>query len=128
MTARLQSVVAVVDDDERILESLEDLLESAGFSARTFGSAEAFLRSDAVREAACLISEIRMPAIDGWELERRVSRERPDLPVILVTGQEPEQPGADLSAAPARVAAIFRKPFDGPALLAAVARAVERGS
>lgn len=124
MSVRPDTLVAVVDDDERILESLEDLLESAGFRARTFVSARAFLESDALTRAACLVSDLRMPDIDGWELEARVSRERPGLPVIFVTGQDSE-PTSDARVRLVHGRRIFRKPFDGLELLAAVTRAVQ---
>jgi FixJ family two-component response regulator len=69
--ARLQ-VIAIADDDPRVLESLGELLESAGYSVRLFNSADAFLRADAVNEIDALISDIRMPGVDGIELQRRL--------------------------------------------------------
>ena len=80
-------VVAVVDDDVRILESLESLLESAGHSVRLFCSAEDLLAKTAFTGMDCLISDIAMPSIDGFELRRLAHAARPELPVILITGQ-----------------------------------------
>jgi len=110
-----KSVVAVVDDDPRVLESLQDLLESAGHLVRTFASGQRLLDSNALAEIGCLITDIGMPDLDGFELQRIVSQRRSDLPVILITGRHEiaEQPQAALKW-------FFRKPFDGHALLEAV--------
>jgi FixJ family two-component response regulator len=80
-------VVAVVDDDRRVLESLEDLLESAGYTVHLFSSAQALLRDAAFSQIDCLISDIGMPTIDGFDLERLARVARPELPVILITGR-----------------------------------------
>jgi FixJ family two-component response regulator len=115
-------IVAVVDDDPRLLESIGDLLESAGYLVRAFGSARSFLEdARALPETACLIADIGMPVIDGFELEKRVRQARPELPVILITGRHEI---ADQQRAIAQGNRFFRKPFDGQALLAAVSQAV----
>jgi FixJ family two-component response regulator len=114
--------IAVVDDDPRLLESLRELLESAGHSVRSFGSAQLLLADEAVlAEAACLIADIGMPFIDGFELEKLVRQRRPELPVILITGRHEI---ADQQRAIAQGSRFFRKPFDGQALLAAVDQAL----
>ena len=79
-------LVAVVDDDERILRSLEYLLESADYAVRLFASGTALLQSGCLPEIDCLISDIDMPGIDGFELLRLVHAARPGLPMILITG------------------------------------------
>lgn len=113
-------VVAVVDDDARVLESLEDLLESAGHAVRVFTSATALLEGGGFGEIDCLISDISMPRIDGRALERLAHAARPELPVILITGLDVPEPG---TAAHHR--RFFRKPFNGKELLAAVSEALE---
>ena len=70
-------IVVGVDDDIRIRESIASLVESAGFASLVFPSAEEFLRSGTVTEISCLITDVRMPGIDGIELQRRVRSNRP---------------------------------------------------
>ena len=82
-----ECAVAVIDDDERVLESLANLLESAGHTVRLFASAQAFLKDEAFAKVDCVISDIGMSAIDGFELERLARAARPELPVILITGR-----------------------------------------
>lgn len=121
MTNVMKRTIAVVDDDYRILESLESLLESAGHVVRLFPSGEAFLEAGILPEIDCLISDISMPGIDGLGLLRSARLDRPDLPVILITGRE-ELMNAQLPLDVARQ--LFRKPFDGKKLLAAVSAAL----
>src|SRR5687767_2654099 len=78
--------VAAVDDDESILRSLEYLLESADYPVRVFTSGAALLESGCLAEIGCLISDIDMPGMDGFELLRLVNAARPQLPTILLTG------------------------------------------
>src|SRR5690606_5275190 len=80
-----KQMIAVVDDDARLLESLENLFESAGYSVRTFASAGAILESD-FKDLDCLITDIGMPMISGFELLDAAKRARPGLPVFLITG------------------------------------------
>jgi len=88
MSCVSECAVAVIDDDERVLESLENLLESAGHTVCLFTSAQAFLEDEAFAKVHCLISDIGMPTIDGFELERLARAARPELPVILITGRQ----------------------------------------
>src|ERR1700704_4111266 len=77
--------IAVVDDDQRILESLKNLLESADHVVHLFASAAAMLKSGCHAEIDCLISDIDMPVMDGFELLRAVHAARPEVSVILIT-------------------------------------------
>jgi CheY-like chemotaxis protein len=79
-------IVAVADDDISVRESLGSLLESSGYSVHLFDSAGALLASGVLADIDCLISDIDMPRIDGYELARLASMARPELPVILITG------------------------------------------
>src|SRR4029079_11620285 len=79
------SVIAVVDDDPMILESIESLLNSADHEVRLFSTAAALLESGGLAEIDCLISDVAMPLMDGFELARAVQAVRPALPGIFVT-------------------------------------------
>ena len=114
--------IAVVDDDQRILQSLESLLESADYAVRSFASAAALLESDSLAEIDCLISDIDMPVMDGLELLRAVRAARPELPVILITGH-PEMLNRLPPMGPSHYR-FFKKPFDGQELLTAVSAAM----
>jgi len=113
-----QFLVGVVDDEPRILESFEELLASGDYRVLLFPSAEAFLDANGFQLVNCLISDIGMPAMSGWELLRIARTEHPDLPVILVTARDEEYPREAIEGRGAR--RLFRKPFDGRELLAAL--------
>ena len=115
-------VIAVVDDDQRIGESLNELLESAGYAVRLFASAEALLERDHLAEIDCIISDIDLPKIDGFELLHLVHGARPKLPVMLITGH-PELVDR-LSPIGRSCYRLFSKPFAAEELLGAVNDAV----
>ena len=115
-------VVTVVDDDEGILRSLEYLLESADYVVRLFRSGTELLGSGCLEEIDCLISDIDMPGMDGFELLRVVLATRPRLPIILITGYpDTLKRLPPLGGGKPR---FFTKPFDGPELLTAVSEAL----
>jgi FixJ family two-component response regulator len=109
--------IALVDDDPRILESLGELFEASGYAVRAYPSAKAVIDAG-LCDVDCLITDIGMAAVDGFELCGLVKNVRPDLPVFLITGRHVT---GDQQRALARVvSSFFYKPVDGPALLAAV--------
>jgi FixJ family two-component response regulator len=117
-------IVAVVDDDEAILRSLEILLESADYAVRLFHSGAELLDRGSLREIDCLISDIDMPGMDGFELLRLVHSARPGLPIILITGYpDTLKRLPPLGRSNPR---FFTKPFDGSELLAAVVDALRK--
>jgi FixJ family two-component response regulator len=118
-------VVAVVDDDRRLLESLEDLLESAGYGVRLFASAEQFLNT-AVNEVDCVISDIAMPGADGFTLQHIIRNLRPALPVILITGRH--ELAAEKHEGVRGGRRLFEKPFDRQELLAAIGSELQASS
>jgi FixJ family two-component response regulator len=122
MMGSSKSKIAVVDDDVRVLESIQELLESAGHSVCSFSSARSLLEDSILCEIDCLIADIGMPLVNGFELHRLARDARPDLPVIFITAR-PEASTQKRAAAHGHQG-FFRKPFDGPALLAAVEQAV----
>ena len=111
-------VLAVVDDDHSVLRSLEYLLQSADYSVRLFTSGRALLESGCLPEIHCLISDIDMPGMDGFELLERLQAARPGLRTILITGY-PDR----LQRMPPLAGiypGLFTKPFQAHELLAAV--------
>ena len=112
------TVIAVVDDDPGILESIESLLNSADYEARLFSTATALLESGGLQEIDCLISDVAMPLMDGFELARAVQAARPALPVIFVTGRPDLLRRSRLDGLGQY--RVFNKPFDGQELLTAV--------
>ena len=107
--------VAVVDDDQAVLEAIMDLLASAGLSACKFSSARDFLNSGALDSIGCLVSDIRMPNMSGLELRAIVAARRPELPIILITAYQGDNPPASPDGQ-----IIFSKPFDAQQLLSAI--------
>ncbi|MBV9925807.1 MAG: response regulator [Acidobacteria bacterium] len=107
--------VAIVDDDQSVQSALKDLLESAGLSARCFGSAEEFLESDWRREIACLVTDVRMPGMSGLELQARLKAEGSLTPIIFITAHG----DAKLRSRAMTAGAIefLSKPFDDDFLL-----------
>lgn len=117
-------VVHVIDDDEALRDSLRFLLASAGFPVHDHPTATAFLGKADEIEIACVISDIRMPEIDGIELLRRLQAMRPDVPVVLLTGHG--DIALAVEAMKLGAADFLEKPFDDTALLSAVERALAR--
>lgn len=110
-------VIAVVDDDPRVLESLENLFESAGYTVSTFSSGPSLLGTD-LSTINCLITDIGMPGMDGFELLDIVKKARPKLPVFLLTGRH--EIGDQHRATGKDISGFFMKPFGGQDLLAAI--------
>ena len=113
------ATIAVVDDDPRLLRSVESLLESAGYAVRLFASATALLGADDLGKVDCLISDVNMPVMDGLELARLARAARPNLPVILIAGH-PEMLDSCGSAGPPAVEKLFTKPYNTDDLLVAI--------
>ena len=118
--------VAIVDDDEAMLDALKGLLKEAGFPARAFASAEEFLRSGEQQHTGCLIADIRMPGMSGLDLQARLKADHIDIPIILITahGYEPMRMQALRSGA----VEFLTKPFDDEVLLESVRAALDRCS
>lgn len=116
MSERIRTI-AVVDDDPRLLASLENLFEAAGYGVCTFSSAKALLGAG-LSDIDCLITDVCMPAMDGFQLHDLVKKERPELPVFLITGRHEIGDQGRVSAP--GISGFFRKPFDWPKLVIAV--------
>jgi FixJ family two-component response regulator len=119
-------VVAVVDDDPRVRESLESLVESAGFTAQVFARGEDFLQKGHLTETSCLITDVRMPGMDGLDLQRRVRLARPELPIIFITAHHDDE--LERRALAEGAFYFIRKPFDAEELLRATRVALGKAS
>jgi len=115
-------VIAVVDDDRHVLESLTDLLESVGYGTRSFPSVGSLIRNG-LSEFDVLISDIGMPDMNGFALRELVRMSRPELPVFLITGRHELTEGVV-----AGVGGFLRKPFEPGSLFVALDRALGDGS
>ena len=112
------SLVAVVDDDESVRESLPDLLRQFGFAAQAFSSAEAFLASEALGETRCLLLDVAMPGMSGPDLQQELMRRRQEVPIVFITANGDTTVRPRLIAQGA-VECLF-KPFSETALLDAL--------
>ena len=115
--------VRVIDDDEAVRDSLAFLLDSAELPVRTYGSGLAFLEVAGDIRGGCVLTDIRMPDIDGLALQRRLAEQKIALPVIVMTGHA-DVPIA-VQALKAGAVDFIVKPFDDAVLLTAVRRAME---
>ena len=124
LSSSTKHFVVVVDDDAKMRESLESLLQSAEFSVAVFASAEDTLESLILAEASCLITDVRMPGMHGLDLQRRVKRDFPRLPVIVITGNYDEQ--VEMRALADGAVRLLYKPFDPGDLVSSIHLAIAR--
>jgi FixJ family two-component response regulator len=117
--------VLVVDDDESVLDSVRLLLESAGYRSAGFGSAEALLESGLVENACCLILDIQLPGMSGFQLQEVLTTSHTPIPVIFITGHD--RPGMEEQALRLGAMAYLRKPFDGQEILDAIQPLCRKG-
>lgn len=111
-------LVAVVDDDESVRESLPDLLKLLGFAVEAFSSAAAFLASGCVDQTRCLILDVAMPGMSGPDLQRELTRRRQAIPIVFITAHRDEALRQRLIQQGA-VACLF-KPFSDADLIDAL--------
>ena len=118
------NVVHLIDDDEDVRRAVSFLLTTAGFVPRVYDSALTFLKALNERQVGCIVSDVRMPGMDGLELQRQLNAKGVDMPVIIMTGH------ADINMAVAAMklgaADFIEKPFSHEALLSAVRTAFDR--
>jgi FixJ family two-component response regulator len=123
--AQKRSLIYVIDDDASVRKAFGRLLRSANLDAETFSSAEEFLSSPKQKENACIIIDIRMPGLSGFDLQQRLSSEGTKIPVIVISASddlETREHAKELGAI-----SFFRKPIDDQALLDAVWWAISGG-
>src|SRR2546422_11603206 len=117
-------VVSIVDDDVSVRRSARRLLRSSGFRAEAFASAEEFLNSGWAGETACVILDLRMPGMNGLELQRRLTQNGNPVAVIFLSAHASEED--ERSALRAGAVQFLRKPISKEALLNAIRDALKR--
>ena len=120
-----RGTVYVIDDDEAMRDSLHFLLDSANFEVLLFETAQTFLDTLSTVEFGCVVSDIRMPGIDGIELLKRIKASRTALPVIIMTGHG----DIPLAVEAMKLGAVdfLEKPFEDDRLVARVDAALQQG-
>jgi FixJ family two-component response regulator len=116
-------MIAVVDDDESYGAAVQRVLKSAGLTARSFSSAEDFLKSGQLHETACLIADICMPGMSGLDLQAKLNAENCPIPIIFITGHGDEE--MRLQAMRGGAVNFLAKPFDRAILLKSVRAALQ---
>jgi FixJ family two-component response regulator len=120
---RASKLIAIIDDDEAMQDSLRDLMEAAGLLARCFASAEEFLASDLRAQAACLIVDIRMPKMSGLQLQARLKEQDSNIPIIFITAHGDAR--MRITAMREGAVEFLAKPFDHHLLLKRVRAALD---
>jgi FixJ family two-component response regulator len=115
---RRAPLIAVVDDDDALRNSLDDLLQSVGFRVHGFASAEAFLQAQPAPETACLLLDVRLPGMNGLELQRQLGVMHRRIPIIFVTAYADD--GVRAHAPAAGAIAVLSKPCREADLLHAI--------
>ena len=119
-----EPLVAIVDDDASVRCSAGRLIRSVGYRAETFGSAQEFLDSGRAASTACLILDVRMPGMDGLELQRRLAGIDPPIPVVFITARASDE--EERRALQAGAVAFLRKPVGKDALLQVLQGVLEK--
>lgn len=110
--------MVVVDDDESVRESLPNLLRAFGFAARAYSSPEEFLISDSYGQAKCLVLDMAMPGMTGFDLQRELKLRGRKIPIIFITGQKDES--VRKMALDRGAVEVLHKPFSDTTVLRAV--------
>ena len=116
-------LISIVDDDLSVCRAVRRLVQSAGYTAETFASAREFLESSPSGRTACLVLDIQLDGMSGFELSERLAEDRTAIPIIFITAHDDALTRARVRRA--GVAAYLTKPFDEQALLHAIATAID---
>ncbi len=122
-TQEKTKLVTIVDDDDLMRSALLGLLKAVGLPARSFASAEEFLKSGQQHETACLIADIRMPGMSGLELQAQLNADRCRIPTIFLTAHGDAK--MRMQALRAGAVEFMAKPFDDEVLLESVRAALD---
>jgi FixJ family two-component response regulator len=102
-------LIAVIDDDHSFRSALVGLIRSLGYGARGFESAEQFVESDVMHSSACIITDVQMPGMSGFDLQHFLVGSECTVPVIMVTART--EPGLEQRALASGAICLLRKPF-----------------
>jgi FixJ family two-component response regulator len=116
-------LISIVDDDDALRYSLDDLIRSIGFRTLGFATAEAFLDSSQAHDTACLILDVRMPGMNGLDLQRQIVAANWPIPIIFITSHADDD--ARARALGAGAVAFLYKPFREEELLNAIDAALK---
>ena len=116
-------MISIVDDNDSVRESLQRLMRSVGFPVNVFASAEEFLDLDRLHYTDCLILDVRLPGMDGLDLQRYLANSHSEIPIIFITSCEDDEVRA--RAFNAGAIAYFLKPFNDEDLLNAIDAALK---
>jgi FixJ family two-component response regulator len=116
-------LISIVDDDPLARDGIRELVESLGYKAITFGSAEDFLGSDVVTETACLITDLQMPGLNGLELQEALRSQGHRTPIILITAYPNENHRN--RALDGGAIGFLSKPFDEASLIKCLTAAIK---
>jgi len=116
-------LVSIVDDDVSVRRSTRRLLHSAGLRAEAFASAEEFLMSGRAEETACLILDLRMPGMNGLQLQRRLAEDSNPVPIVFVTAHS--SPEEERQALQTGAIQFLQKPISKDVLLLAIRNALK---
>ena len=118
-----ERLIAVIEDDESFRVALVDALSSLGYGARGFASAEEFIAGDGTETYDCVITDIHMPGMSGFDLMRQLLAHDSSAPVIMITADA--EPGLEARAAAIGAVCLLRKPFEAGALIDCLERALK---
>ena len=118
----MQNKAYVIDDDESVRKAFERLLRSANLEVETFASVEEFFKGEQEGENTCIVVDIRMPGLTGFDLQRELTSREIRMPVIVISASDDAQTREN--ARKLGAAAFFRKPIDDQALLDAILWAI----
>jgi len=119
-----QAMVSIIDDDPLAREGIRELVESLGYKARAFVSAQDFLQSGAIATTRCLITDLQMPGLNGLDLQQRLQAQGYRTPVILITAYPNEKHRS--RAMNAGAIGFLSKPFEEQSLVECLTTAMKR--
>jgi FixJ family two-component response regulator len=116
------ALIAIVDDEESVRKALSRLLRAAGFSVETYASGAEFLRAVEIRLPQCVVLDLRMPHVSGFDVQRALKQANAQVPVVVITGDDSPESRADALRQGAK--AYLRKPVDDATLIDAIQTAI----